>query len=93
MHTQTNTQVARIGRRGASSYNLLNKVLAAEHQTLLPNEKLIIDEFERSREHLEERSSDSNTGNERAVPQLLKKASPASDPEKLVVASGDSGTC
>jgi|GEM_PF-1640948 len=35
--------------------NLPNKVLAAEDQTVLPNEKLIVEELERSREHLEER--------------------------------------
>jgi predicted nuclease of restriction endonuclease-like (RecB) superfamily len=35
--------------------NLPNKVLAAEYQTVLPDEKLIADELERSRSHLEER--------------------------------------
>jgi hypothetical protein len=35
--------------------NLQNKVLAAEYQTVLPNEKLIAKELERSRQQLEER--------------------------------------
>jgi predicted nuclease of restriction endonuclease-like (RecB) superfamily len=35
--------------------NLQNKVLAAEYQTVLPNEKLIAEELERSRQQLEER--------------------------------------
>lgn len=35
--------------------NLPNKVLAAEYQTVLPDEKLIADELERSRSQLEER--------------------------------------
>jgi predicted nuclease of restriction endonuclease-like (RecB) superfamily len=36
--------------------NLSNKVLAAEYQTVLPDEKLIAKELERSRRQLEERS-------------------------------------
>jgi hypothetical protein len=35
--------------------NLPNKVLAAEYQTVLPNEKLIADELDRSRRKLEQR--------------------------------------
>jgi hypothetical protein len=35
--------------------NLQNKVLAAEYQNSLPNEKLIAEELERSRQQLEER--------------------------------------
>ena len=35
--------------------NLPNKVLATEYQTVLPDEKLIAQELERSREHLEKR--------------------------------------
>jgi hypothetical protein len=35
--------------------NLPNKVLAAEYQTILPNEKLIANELEKSREELEAR--------------------------------------
>ena len=35
--------------------NLSNKVLAAEYQTVLPDEKLIAEELERSRLQLEER--------------------------------------
>jgi len=35
--------------------NLPNKVLAAEYQTVLPKEKLIVEELERSRQQLEER--------------------------------------
>lgn len=37
--------------------NLPNKVLAAEYQTVLPDEKLIADELERSRRELEQRTS------------------------------------
>jgi predicted nuclease of restriction endonuclease-like (RecB) superfamily len=37
--------------------NLLNKVLAAEYQTVLPDEKLIAEELERSRRKLERRTS------------------------------------
>jgi predicted nuclease of restriction endonuclease-like (RecB) superfamily len=37
--------------------NLPNKVLAAEYQTVLPNEKLIAGELERSRRELENRAS------------------------------------
>ena len=36
--------------------NLPNKILAAEYQTVLPDEKLIAEEVERSRRELEERS-------------------------------------
>jgi hypothetical protein len=36
--------------------NLPNKVLAAEYQPVLPNEKLIAEELERSRRELEKRS-------------------------------------
>jgi predicted nuclease of restriction endonuclease-like (RecB) superfamily len=35
--------------------NLPNKILAAEYQTVLPNEKIIADELERSRRELEQR--------------------------------------
>lgn len=35
--------------------NLPNKVLAAEYQTVLPDEKLIVKELERSRRELEAR--------------------------------------
>jgi len=35
--------------------NLPNKVLAAEYQTVLPDEKLIAEELERSRQELEKR--------------------------------------
>lgn len=37
------------------SPNLSNKILAAEYQTVLPNEKIIADELERSRRELEQR--------------------------------------
>jgi hypothetical protein len=37
--------------------NLPNKVLAAEYQTVLPDEKLIAEELERSRRELEKRLS------------------------------------
>jgi len=36
--------------------NLPNKVLAAEYQTVLPDEKLIVRELERSRRELEKRA-------------------------------------
>jgi len=42
--------------------NLPNKVLAAEYQTILPNEKLIVDELERSTQQLEERRPKSTNG-------------------------------
>jgi len=41
--------------------NLPNKVLAAEYQTVLPDEKLITEELERSRRELEERGFVSET--------------------------------
>jgi hypothetical protein len=44
--------------------NLPNKVLAAEYQTVLPNEKLIAQELERSRRDLEQRASVSRTPRE-----------------------------
>jgi hypothetical protein len=37
--------------------NLSNKVLAAEYQTVLPNEKLIVEELERSRRELEKQAA------------------------------------
>lgn len=40
--------------------NLPNKVLAAEYQTVLPDEKLIAEELERSRQKLEERRPSSD---------------------------------
>jgi predicted nuclease of restriction endonuclease-like (RecB) superfamily len=40
---------------------LSNKVLAAEYQTVLPNEKLLADELERSRQELEARRSSGPT--------------------------------
>ncbi len=44
--------------------NLPNKVLAAEYRTLLPDEKLIADELERSRRELEQRLSVSQSQQE-----------------------------
>lgn len=41
--------------------NLPNKVLAAEYQTILPDEKLIARELEKSRQHLEERKQRART--------------------------------
>jgi hypothetical protein len=35
--------------------NLPNKILAAEYQTVLPDEKLIADQLDRSRQELEKR--------------------------------------
>jgi len=46
--------------------NLPNKVLAAEYQTVLPNEKLIAEELERSRRELEKRASVSRAQRESA---------------------------
>jgi predicted nuclease of restriction endonuclease-like (RecB) superfamily len=48
--------------------NLPNKVLAAEYQTVLPNERLIADELERSRRELEQRASDSRAQRESPNP-------------------------
>jgi hypothetical protein len=39
-------------------------VLAAEYQTVLPNEKSIVEELERSTQQLEERRLRSNKGSE-----------------------------
>jgi predicted nuclease of restriction endonuclease-like (RecB) superfamily len=46
--------------------NLPNKVLAAEYQTVLPDEKLIAEELERSRRELEKRASVSRAQRESA---------------------------
>jgi predicted nuclease of restriction endonuclease-like (RecB) superfamily len=46
--------------------NLPNKVLAAEYQTILPDEKLIAEELERSRRELEKRASVSGPQRESA---------------------------
>src|SRR5216683_5763821 len=51
--------------------NLPNKVLAAEYQTVLPDEKLIAEELERSRRELEERATAS-----RLKPKLRRPRSP-----------------
>jgi len=48
--------------------NLPNKVLAAEYQTVLPDEKLIAQELERSRRELEKRASVSRA--QRELPSL-----------------------
>lgn len=48
--------------------NLPNKVLAAEYQTVLPDEKLIAQELERSRKELEERKCVSHTQRKAAGP-------------------------
>ena len=48
--------------------NLPNKVLAAEYQTVLPNEKLIAEELERSRRKLERRASVSRAQRESPTP-------------------------
>jgi len=48
--------------------NLPNKVLAAEYQTVLPDEKLIAEELERSRRELEKRASVSRA--QRETPNL-----------------------
>jgi len=52
--------------------NLPNKVLAAEYQTVLPDEKLIAAELDRSRRELENRASASRA----------KRESPALDPNR-----------
>ena len=54
--------------------NLPNKVLAAEYQTVLPNEKLIAKELERSRRELEQRTSVS--GPQRQRPNLQHRRKP-----------------
>jgi YhcG PDDEXK nuclease domain len=43
--------------------NLPNKVLAAEYQTVLPNEKLIAEELQRSRRELGFHADRNSTGN------------------------------
>jgi predicted nuclease of restriction endonuclease-like (RecB) superfamily len=48
--------------------NLPNKVLAAEYQTVLPDEKLIAEELERSRRELERRASASRAQRESPTP-------------------------
>jgi predicted nuclease of restriction endonuclease-like (RecB) superfamily len=53
--------------------NLPNKVLAAEYQTILPDEKLIADELERSRRELEKRASVSRSQRESPTPRPRKK--------------------
>jgi hypothetical protein len=54
--------------------NLPNKVLAAEYQTVLPNEKLIVEELERSTQQLEERRLRPNNGGE-SRPSVKKSRS------------------
>jgi predicted nuclease of restriction endonuclease-like (RecB) superfamily len=54
--------------------NLPNKVLAAEYQTVLPDEKLIAEELERSRRTLEKRASVSRT--QRHQPRLPSRRKP-----------------
>jgi hypothetical protein len=44
--------------------NLQNKVLAAEYQTVLPDEKLIAEELDRSRLQLEKRNLTGRAPNE-----------------------------
>jgi predicted nuclease of restriction endonuclease-like (RecB) superfamily len=53
--------------------NLPNKVLAAEYQTILPNEKLIAQELERSRRELEQRASVSRAHRESPNPHRRRK--------------------
>jgi hypothetical protein len=47
--------------------NLPNKILAAEYQTVLPDEKLIADELDRSRREVEQRRSKSGSISKRGV--------------------------
>jgi hypothetical protein len=47
--------------------NLPNKVLAAEYKTVLPDEKLIAEELERSRRELEKRVSVSRASETRLI--------------------------
>jgi predicted nuclease of restriction endonuclease-like (RecB) superfamily len=54
--------------------NLPNKVLAAEYQTVLPDEKLIAEELERSRRKLEKRASVSRA--QRQQPRLPSRRKP-----------------
>jgi predicted nuclease of restriction endonuclease-like (RecB) superfamily len=54
--------------------NLPNKVLAAEYQTVLPDEKIIAEELERSRRELEKRASVSRAQRESANLHPKKRA-------------------
>jgi predicted nuclease of restriction endonuclease-like (RecB) superfamily len=54
--------------------NLPNKVLAAEYQTILPDEKLIAEELERSRRELEKRASLSRV--QRESPKVHNRKKP-----------------
>jgi hypothetical protein len=53
--------------------NLPNKVLAAEYKTVLPDERVIAGELERSRRELEKRASLSRTQREQPNLQPRKK--------------------
>jgi len=53
--------------------NLPNKVLAAEYQTVLPDEKLIAEELERSHRELEKRASVSRAQRESPNPNLERQ--------------------
>ena len=61
--------------------NLPNKVLAAEYQTVLPNEKLIVEELERSTQQLEERRLRSINGSE-SHPSTERAASNHREPKE-----------
>jgi hypothetical protein len=54
--------------------NLPNKVLAAEYQTILPDEKLIAEELARSRRELEKRASLSRV--QRKSPKVHNRTKP-----------------
>jgi predicted nuclease of restriction endonuclease-like (RecB) superfamily len=54
--------------------NLPNKVLAAEYQTVLPNEKLIVEELERSTQQLEDRRLRSQNESDSHSPQNKKRS-------------------
>lgn len=48
--------------------NLPNKILAAEYQTVLPEERILAEELERSRQQLEQRRTDRKTAPEDSSP-------------------------
>jgi len=54
--------------------NLPNKVLAAEYQTVLPNEKLIVEELERSTQQLEDRRLRSQNESDSHSPENKKRS-------------------
>jgi len=54
-------------------------VVAAEDQTVLPNEKLIVEELERSTQQLEERRLRSKNGSESRPEMEKSRSEPSGD--------------